>query len=369
MRRQLTIATGVAFGNCLLFARPAEALPGTGVVKDALGNAAGSTFTAAADGLVGWVVDSVQYFTGGVVHFLGTASTPQLDSVWFSGPSSPYASVRAIAITLLLGFFLLGILSGVIRGDVNGMLRRMIGALPAAIAGMALAPQIVGKLMDLTDALSAGVMQNSGGDALQFLTNFGVALNVGSGGFGILILAILAILSALMLWVELLLRSALVYFLVALSPLAFATMVWPSTRGVTRRLLELLVGAIFSKLVICVALSVGMAALGNATHAAGSDAGVGTAIAAGIGNLVTGTTLLVLASWSPFLLMKMMPIVETAVVAQGISRAPLRAATSGISTISSLGTVARVAGVPSATANRSSQSTTTRIANKKQSAA
>jgi hypothetical protein len=368
MRRRVIATTGLVIGYSVLSASPAAALPGEGLVADKMGDLASNTFSGAANGMVQWVVDSVQYFTGGVVHFLGTASNPQIDSVWFSGPSSPYASVRAIALTLLLGFFLLGTLSGVIKGDVGGMLRRMIGALPAALAGMALAPQVVAKLLDLTDALSASVLSNSGGDALEFLVKFGAAINVGSGGFGVLILALLAILSALLLWIELLLRSALVYFLVALSPLAFATMVWPSAKGVTRRLMELLIGAIFSKLVICVALAVGTAALGSAGHAAGSDAGVGTAIAAGIGNLVTGTTLLVLASWSPFLLMKMMPIVETAVVAQGVSRGPMRAASRGVSTMSSLGTVARVAGASAGGAAAGNAKSTSRVANSKAAA-
>lgn len=363
--RKVITSAGTAACIVVLLERPADAIP---VISDALDDAAGNAFQTAADGLVGWVVDSVQFFTGGVVNFLGTASNPGVDSVWFSGPDSPYASVRSVAITLLLGFFLLGIISGVLRSDVEGMIRRMIGSLPAAIAGMALAPQVVAKLLDLTDSLSSAVLANSGGDALEFLTKFGVALNVGPSGFGTLLIAIFAILSALLLWIELLLRAALVYFLVALSPLAFAAMVWPSAKGVLRRLMELLVGAIFSKLVISVALAVGTAALGGAGHAAGSSAGVGTAIAAGIGSLVTGTTLLILASWSPFLLMKMMPIVETAVIAQGVSRAPMRAASAGISAASQFGSVARIAGSASSSSSGASKSTS-RISSGKPKAA
>jgi hypothetical protein len=356
LRRSLLII-GISIGLFLQFERPADALPGSGIVSDAVGDATGDAFDSIVNGLVGWVVDSVQYFTGGVVNFLGTASTPGVDSVWFSGPASPYASVRSVALTLLLGFFLLGILSGLMHGDPAGMMRRMVGALPASIAGMVFAPQVTAYLLDLTDSMSSAVLANSGGDALEFLSTFGIAINASSGGFGMVVIAIIAILSALMLWIELLLRSALVYFLVALSPLAFAARVWPSAQGVLRRLTELLIGAIFSKLVICIALAVGMAALGNAGHAAGSNAGVGTAIAAGIGALVTGTTLLMLAAWSPFLLMRMMPIIETAVIAQGLSRAPLRAATSGASTISSISSVARIAGSTNITSAKGSSGT------------
>lgn len=362
--RKLIAFSGLVIGFSLSFELPANAVdfPGAGIVTDKLSDATSGAFESVAHGLLSWVLDSVSWFTGGVVNFLGTASSPRVDATWFAGPQSPYASVRSIAITMMLGFLLLGILSGLLHGDVGGMVRRMIGALPAAIAGMTLAPIVVSHLLDLTDSLSATVLENSGGDALNFLTTFGVAINAGPAGFGTLIIAILAILSALMLWIELLLRSALVYFLVALSPLAFAAMVWPSAKGVLRRLMELLIGAIFSKLVICVALAVGTAALGGAGHAAGSSAGVGTAVAAGIGSLVTGTTLLILASWSPFLLMKMMPIVETAVIAQGVSRAPVRAAASAASTYSSFGTVARVAGASGATKGIGTSASGNRIA-------
>jgi hypothetical protein len=356
LRRSL-LTIGIAIGLCLQFERPAAALPGAGIVSNAVGDATSNAFDSMIDGLVGWVVDSVQYFTGGVVNFLGSASTPGVDSVWFSGPSSPYASVRSVALTLLLGFFLLGTLTGLMHGDPSGMVRRMVGALPASIAGMVFAPQVAAYLLDLTDEMSSAVLANSGGDALHFLSTFGLAINASSGGFGMAVIAIIAILSALMLWIELLLRSALVYFLVALSPLAFAARVWPSAQGVLRRLTELLIGAIFSKLVICIALAVGMASLGNAGHAAGSDAGVGTAIAAGIGALVTGTTLLMLAAWSPFLLMRMMPIIETAVIAQGLSRAPLRAAASGVSLVSSVSSVARIAGTTNVSNVRASMGT------------
>jgi type IV secretion system protein TrbL len=367
--RNLVATFGAAIGFFLLSERPADALtiPGEGLVTNSLNDAAGSAFDAAAHGVVTWVLDSVSYFTGGVVNFLNTASSPGVDSVWFSGPNSPYASVRSIALTLLLGFFLLGLLSGLVHGDANGMIRRMIGSVPAAIAGMVLAPQVTSLLLNLTDSLSTNVLSNSGTDALNFISTFSAAVNVGTGGFGTLIIAIFAILSALLLWIELLLRSALVYFLIALSPLAFAAMVWPAAKGALRRLMELVVAAIFSKLVICIALSVGAAALGTAGHAAGPNAGVGTAAAAGIGSLVTGTTLLVLASWAPFLLMRMMPVIETAVVAQGISRGPMRAAASGASMVSSVSTVARVAGSANNTARASTNAS--RIANKGSEAA
>ena len=58
------------------------------------------------------------------------------------------------------------------------------------------------------------------------------------GGFAVVLVGLIAVIGGLLLWVELLVRSAIVYLLVALSPLAFAAMVWPAVRGVARRLAE-----------------------------------------------------------------------------------------------------------------------------------
>ncbi|MEZ5230759.1 MAG: hypothetical protein R2710_30035 [Acidimicrobiales bacterium] len=90
-------------------------------------------------------------------------------------------------------------------------------------------------------------------------------------------------------------RSVLVYVIVALSPLAFAATVWPSARGVLRRMVELLVAVIFSASVIAIAISVGVAALSGAT-ATPPDAPLADDLAAGMGNLFVGTAV---SGWPP----------------------------------------------------------------------
>ena len=53
---------------------------------------------------------------------------------------------------------------------------------------------------------------------------------------------------------------ALFLIVVAFAPLVFAARLWPATRGASRKLLDLLVALIVSKLVIAIALSVAAAA-------------------------------------------------------------------------------------------------------------
>jgi type IV secretion system protein TrbL len=346
LRRKFAATATTAATLLVVSARPASAFPGDGYVANIASRGMSAAFDATAQGMVVWVLDGVATFVNGVVNFLKTAARPEVDSVWFSGPTSPYASVRSIALTMLLVFVFLGIIDGLVKGDVEGMVRRVLGGLPTALFGMVATTFVVARLLDLTDALSTAVLERSGSDAMDFLTSFGAqAAFASSPGFATLVLGVVAVITAFLLWVELLIRSALVYFLVALSPLAFAATLWPAARGILRRLVELLLAVVLSKFVICVALSIGAAALGGTSQSAPPDAGIGDAAAMGLGTLLSGTVLLALACWSPFLLMRLLPIVEGAVVAQGVSRGPMRSAQTTMSRASYATSVGRIAGV------------------------
>jgi hypothetical protein len=223
------------------------------------------------------------------------------------------------------------------------MVRRMVGNLPAAVAGMVLATVVVARLLELTDAMSDAVMANTNDQALHFLSGFGVAVTSASNGFAAVVLGLVAVVAGLLLWIELIVRSALVYLLVAISPLGFAATQWPAARGFLRKTVELLLAVILSKLAICIALAVGVASLSGA-GSAGSGQGLASGAEASLGTLLVGTVLLGLAAFSPFIILKLIPIAEAAVVAQGISRGPARAAQTGLSTTYSASMLTRLSG-------------------------
>src|SRR5439155_18342553 len=126
-----------------------------------------------------------------------------------------------------------------LAGDPAGMVSRVGIGLPAAVGGMAVATVVVGKLLELTDALSGAVLDPAGSPGVQFLAGFGSAATKATHGFAAVTLGVVAVLAALAVWAELLVRSAVLYLLVALSPLVFAAAVWPSARGLLRRTVEL----------------------------------------------------------------------------------------------------------------------------------
>jgi hypothetical protein len=335
-------------------------LPGAGLITDALGGAAGWSFGQMASGVPGWVLSGVAWFANGVVNFLKTSARPQVEAAWFAGPGSPFATVRNLAGMLLVGFVFLGLIQGLLRGDPGAMVRRVGSDLPLAIIGMVATVAVVARLLDLTDALSTAVLNQSDGQALRFLTGFGSA-GAGASGFAVVVVGLLAIAAGLLLWVELMVRSALVYLLVAVSPLVFAATVWPAARGVLRRTAHLLLAVILSKFVIAVALAVGVAALG--AHSGGDGTAVGAAVAsgpiaagagpgpgpegdpaAGLGALLVGAVILALASFAPFIVLRLIPIAEAAVVATGVSRGPMRAAQSGLGTYYYANSLTRLGG-------------------------
>jgi hypothetical protein len=323
-------------------------IPSDGIVRNVVSDAAGWAWDKVAGGIAEWVLGAVGYFVEGVVDFLTTSSSPDVASVWFSGPESPYASVRAIAAVMLVGFALVGLVQGVLRGDPGAMVGRIAGGLPAAVFAMVATTAVVSKLLALTDALSEAVLAPVGDPALEFLVGFGAGALATSAvlgsGFAVVVIGLVGVVAALAVWAELLVRSALIYLLVALSPLAFAATLWPAARGLCRRLVELLLAVVISKFVICVAIAVGVASLAGTGSAADPAAGMGETAAVDIGTLLVGTVILCLSAFAPFIVLKLLPLAEAAVVAQGVSRSPLRAAQSAAHGAYAVDSLSRLAG-------------------------
>ena len=296
-----------------------------------------------ADGLAIWVLGAVEFFVNGALDFLRTSARPDVEAAWFAGAGSPYAAVRNIAAALLVGFVFLGLLQGLLQADPAGMVRRLAGNLPVAVAGMVVTTALVSRLLELTDVLSNAVLSSSDQQALHFLSGFGASATSMTSGFAAVLLGLVAVIAALLLWVELIVRSSLVYLLVAISPLGFAATLWPSARGFVRKIVEILLAVILSKFVIAIALAIGVAALAGA-GSAGTGEATPAAAGAGLGTLLVGAVVLGLAAFSPFLVLKLVPVAEGALLAQGVSRGPVRAAQTGVGTYSSVRMVGRLSG-------------------------
>lgn len=311
-------------------------------VSGFVGGVATKGFEVIIGGLTAWVVDAVVWVVGGVFNFFLDSADPNVQADWFITGHGPYATTVSIAASLLLLFVLAGIIQGTLDGDVGGMLRRIALELPISIIGMIGLVTVTQILIRLTDALCGQVLDNFQDDITKFGTVV-ASLNSLTGGsataFVVFVLGLVTVLAGLVLVAELVVRSALIYIVVALAPLVFATRLWPATKGASRKLLDLLVALIVSKLVIAVALAVAAAA----AVGAGSGGAVtalprpevfaedpGGSVTQAVGILLTAAAAFGVSAFSPLLIARLLPMTEAAVVAHGIKGGPVRAGHQGM---------------------------------------
>ena len=282
-----------------------------------IGGAASAGFESLIGGLVAWVVDAVVWVVSGVFGFFITATDPNVQADWFIKGNGPYATTAAIGATLLVLFVFAGIVQGVLSGDVGGMLRRLAVDMPVSVLGMVGLVTVTQALIQLTDGLSAHVL----------------------GAFVVFLLGLVTVLAGIVLVAELVVREALIYIVVALAPLVFATRLWPATKGTARKLLELLCALIVSKLVIAIALAVAAAAAigtgsgGEVTSLPPPEVyaqNPGGSVTQAVGILLAAAAAFAVAAFSPLLIARLLPLTESAVVAQGIKGGPVRAGHQGM---------------------------------------
>ena len=302
-----------------------------------IGDAATAGFEIIIGGLVAWVIDAVVWVVGGVFNFFLDSTDPNVQADWFITGTGPYATTATIGATLLVLFVLAGIVQGTMTGDTGGMLRRMALDLPMSVLGMVGLVTFTQALIRLTDVLSTQVLGNFEDDISEFtsvILSLSRLTGATSTAFVVFLLGLVTVLAGIVLVAELVIRSSLIYIVVALAPLVFACRLWPATKGAARKLLELLCALILSKLVIAVALAVAAAA------AVGSGSGgevtalpepevfaedPGGSVTQAVGILLAAGAAFGVAAFSPLLIAKLLPLTESAVVAQGIRSGPARA--------------------------------------------
>jgi hypothetical protein len=320
-------------------------------VTDFGGQIAETAFSSIVSGVAAWVLDGVAWVAASVAGFFVESTSPDVEAGWFSGPESPYLLMATIGGSVLVLMMFFSVVQGVVTGETGTLARRLAVDVPTAVVGIAAGVVVFQLLIDLSDAMSQALMSYFGDDVRHFADVVGAASGVTgevATAIVVVLLGLVALLGGLLIFVELVIRSALIYLLVAMAPLAFAALAWPATRGVLRRTVELLVAVIFSKVIIALALSIGGAALAGAVGPGGStgpdievpaepgqeepgepaqsEGDDASSVTAAVGVLLAATAIFGLACFSPFVVLRLLPIVEGAAVAQGVRGGPLRAA-------------------------------------------
>lgn len=295
----------VAF--CITLVCPSQIVDGgSGLASSLAKQAAGSVLDAMGSGLTAaaaWVVAEV-------MRLIQTATTPEMGAGWFT---TELPLMEKVAITVILPVLMVATIGPVLHQDGRRLFRVWAVGLPVGLfAGLA-GSQLAGWGLAATDALCGMVIGSHSQDlGKQFAAAMTSRTISAAPLFVQIILAVLTLCGAILVWLELTVRSAGVYVATFFMPLALAAYIWPATIGVAKRAVEILAALILSKFVIVASISLGLAALTGG----------------GVDAPLSGAAILLIAAFAPFSLFRLAPVVEAAVIGhlEGMSHRPGRAA-------------------------------------------
>ena len=208
-----------------------------------------------------WAADGAAWLVMRCFDAMSQTTDPRVSSAWFA---ESYARMTLIAVGLSAPCFLLGLLQALIHRD-GAILGRVVLALPLSAFLTGGAVVVTQLLLGATDEASRWLVAASGRDLTGFGTTFAKAFVVAPGAslFVVFLVSLFAAVCALVLWIELLIRAALVYVLLGFFPLVASAMVWPAAAAGVRRVVRLLVAVILSKLVAVGVVCMGVAAVSS----------------------------------------------------------------------------------------------------------
>jgi hypothetical protein len=301
-------------------------IPSPGEVLKGAARAARDTamgaFTAFFTDGAGWLVERLR-------EFLVGADRPDLSVDWWV---QRYDLMLALAMVVAGATLLLALLDAAAKGSLEGLARAVFADVPVAAIVGAGGPLLIQYLVDLADWLSGRLLHDFGVDVAKTLSSsaewfatFGTAATGGPTvpivlGF---VAALLTILAALLVFLELLLRANAIYLIAALIPVIYAVRIWPAAKSVARHTTEVLLAVIFAQPVVALAIGMGAAA-------GGALEGIGDAAVKDFGQALAGAVFLLLGAMCPWGMLALVPGVERAVAAHRQRAAVTGGARSGI---------------------------------------
>jgi hypothetical protein len=274
-------------------------LPVISGVCDSAGEAAASLVTAPFDwlavtlsGTAGWMFESVW-------QVFATTTFVDISSGQFQ---RVYNILFGVAVFGMVGFFLLQVIGGMIRREPAALTRAALG-LGKSILGSFVALSLLTVALEVTDRLCVGIVHAAGTNLEQMGERFAL-LAVGLGtvavpapGVAVMVtifLSVLAIGAALIVWLSLLIRKALLLVAIVFAPIALSGSSWDHTRAWAGRWAGFVIALILSKVVLVVIFL-----LATAQVAAPIDADLQS-----VSEPVAGVVLMLVAGFAPYMTYK-----------------------------------------------------------------
>ncbi|GAA3539305.1 type IV secretion system protein [Nocardioides daeguensis] len=268
-------------------------------VCDVAGEAAGALVSAPFD----WLAQAMGNAAGWMFESVWTVfdSTTMVD-VTSSQYTKVYNILFGVAVFVMLGFFMLQVIGGMIRREPAALTRAALG-LAKSILGSFVALALLASALEITDQLCIGIVHAAGtnmsemGDRIGLLTAGLVGINVAAPGAGAILtifLAGLALGAAVIVWISLLIRKALLLVAIVFAPIALAGSSWDQTRGWLSKWAQFVIALILSKVVLVVIFL-----LATAQVSAPIDADLQS-----VSEPIAGVVLMLIAGFAPYMTYK-----------------------------------------------------------------
>jgi hypothetical protein len=260
--------------------------------------------------LTSWVLSSVSWLLHSTGLVLNAIGEPQ--SI-VTAASPEFMTLATLAPLLLLISLLIATLHSLRHGDAAALWRCFLAVAPLCVFAVVLARPLAQLTLEAVDQLCATASANVGSGEVA-ISKALVALTSSTPGFGLFVLAVLVVVGSVLLWCELVIRAVVLTLLIVLVPVVFPLAAIPALRKVGWRLVETFLAVALSKFLIVVTLALGLSELTGS----------------GATTVITGAVTLLLASATPFAILRLIPLVEHSALQglEGIRQRATRAATS-----------------------------------------
>ena len=301
-------------------------------IIDGVGGLIGGAAEAAGEAVLDLVVqfvfgllaDAVASVTGAIVEAMDSTTAVDLSGGFFPALTPIRQTVLGMSMALVLALFLISIVRSLAAGEPGAIIRAALVDVPSAMLLMVMSVTVAWILIRIVDEASLAVTGDVGAAMGEFTASLVVVEALTGAGLLGIIFGLLFVVGAILVWLQLLVRAALIYILIVLAPLGFATRAHPGTRQIARRTIEMGIALILSKFGVAVAFGVGATAIESSN---GVVEGEGVNLA----GMMAGVAVMLMAAFMPWLIWKVFPIVEAATAAAGVERSPVKAAVSAAS--------------------------------------
>ncbi len=310
---------------------PGIDIPGPGDILGGIGGFFGGLAEDAGRAIVEYVLEfiygliaqAVASITGALARsFNGASTRVDLTGGWFSseGGSTVTTMTSVIAGSLVLVFLFMSLIRAMFAGEFSTIWRAALVDVPSAFLATAVTVVVASALLAMVDEASATLLGADGEQLAAFGDSLADVEQLSLAGLLGILFGLLFIVGAVLVWIQLLVRAALIYIVIAFAPITWVTRAYPGTRGIARRGAEIAIALIVSKFVMAISFRLGAEALASADVPSGE---------ADLSAMLVGSAIMLMTAFMPWMIFKVIPAVENATSAAGPQSAAVGAAVVG----------------------------------------